>query len=281
MQPSLTIAQLSERTGVAAATLRMWEARHGFPTPARMPGGHRRYAEHEVEAVRAVSREREHGLSLAAAIGRAIAAQAPAAAAPSVYAGLSSRRAELAPIRLTKPRLLALTRAIEDEHLARGGGGVLVGSFQRARFYRQSEHRWRELARTAQNAVAIADFKTLRTPAGRPAEVPIASQSPLAREWTIAFHAPNASACLSAWEMPGPGSGVGAAKRRFEVVWSPEPEIARAAILIAAESISPHAPGVAADLLASLAPAPPSSAELRAAARQAHRMLSYLAKEER
>lgn len=275
MQPSLTIAQLSERTGIAPATLRMWEARHGFPTPARLQGGHRRYAEHDVEAVRAVSREREQGLSLAAAISRAIAAQAPVAA-PSIYAGLSSKRAELGPIVLSKPQLLALTRAIEDEHLARGSGGVLLGGFQRARFYRQSERRWRELARTAQSAVAIADFKALRTPAGRPAEVPIASQSPLAREWAIAFHAPDASACLSAWEMPPWDSRARDAHRRFEVLWSPEPEIARAAILIAAESISAQAPDVAQGLLASLPPALPSSTELRATLRQVHRMLGYL-----
>ena len=64
----LTTTQLSERTGVPAATLRMWEARHGFPVPARLPGGHRRYSETDVELVRAVIRQREQGLSLAAAI---------------------------------------------------------------------------------------------------------------------------------------------------------------------------------------------------------------------
>ena len=41
---------------------------------------------------------------------------------------------------------------------ARASAGVLIGSFQTERFYRQSERRWRELARTASIAVALADF---------------------------------------------------------------------------------------------------------------------------
>src|SRR5579875_1923038 len=146
-EPGLSSAQLVQRTGVAAATLRMWETRHGFPSPARLPGGHRRYSESGVELVRAVLRARADGLSLTAAIRRALATQAPAPAS-SVFAGLSAMRPDLQPLRMRKPAMLALTRAIEDEHCARGSGGVLVGSFQRARFYRQSQRRWRELTRT-------------------------------------------------------------------------------------------------------------------------------------
>ena len=50
----LTTTQLAELTGVPAATLRMWEARHGFPAPGRLAGGHRRYGDRDVELVRAV-----------------------------------------------------------------------------------------------------------------------------------------------------------------------------------------------------------------------------------
>ena len=45
MTPSLTIGELAERTGLSPTTLRMWEQRHGFPTPVRLPSGHRRYEE--------------------------------------------------------------------------------------------------------------------------------------------------------------------------------------------------------------------------------------------
>jgi DICT domain-containing protein/predicted DNA-binding transcriptional regulator AlpA len=272
----LSTAQLVQRTGVAAATLRMWEARHGFPSPARLPGGHRRYRESDVELVRAVVRGREHGLSLAAAIRRSLSAETGSPTG-SIFAGLAPRRPELRPMTLTKPALLALTRAIEDEHCAGASGGVLVGSFQRARFYRSSERRWRELARTARLAIALADFKRLRPGPGGVVEVPVAREHPLAREWALVFHAPGASACLAAWEIPQVSAGAGGEQgRRFEVLWSPEPEVAHAAIEVAIESLCALAPSLAKELAGALAPAVPSSPELRAAVRQAHRMLRYV-----
>jgi DICT domain-containing protein len=271
----LSTAQLVQRTGVAAATLRMWEARHGFPVPARLPGGHRRYSEGDVELVRAVVRGRAQGLSLAAAIGRSLGAQALSPTA-SIFAGLAPRRPELQPMTLGKPALLALTRAIEDTYCAGASGGVLVGSFQRARFYRASERRWRELACSARLAVALADFKRLRTGSGGVVEVPVAREQPLAREWAVVFHAPGASACLTAWEIPPDGGG-DRDERRFEVLWSPEPEVAHAAIEVAVESLAVLAPSLAGELAGALAPAEPSSPELRAAVRQAHRMISYVA----
>jgi DICT domain-containing protein/predicted DNA-binding transcriptional regulator AlpA len=270
----LTIAQLVERTGVAAATLRIWEARHGFPSPSRLPGGHRRYSESDIELVRAVQSGRAEGLSLAAAIRRSLEA-GTLIPAPSIFAGLAARRPDLRSITLAKPAMLALTHAIEDEHCAQASGGVLVGSFQRTRFYRQSERRWRELARTATKAVALADFKTLRDPRGGPLEVPLGRAHPLAREWAIVFHAPGASACLAAWEIPQ-ATAPRERERHFEALWSPEPEVARAAIEVAAESIALLAPTIAASLTDALAPAAQSSPELRGAVKQAHRMLAYL-----
>lgn len=274
----LTIAQLSHRTGVAAPTLRMWEARHGFPAPTRLPGGHRRYADDDVQRVLAVIRGREEGLSLAAAIPRALAAMQTTAPVRSIFAGLAPQRHDARAMMLAKPEMLALTRAIEDDYCARAGGGVLVGSFQRVRFFRQSSRRWNELARTARLTVAMADFKALRQPTGRPTEVPIAGDSPLAREWAIVFHAPGASACLSAWEVPETTTPHDR-DRRFEVLWSPEPQVAHAAIAAAAEAMAPLAPDVARRLIAALDPAATSPPELHPAIGQAQRMLAYLAAE--
>src|SRR5215207_401023 len=158
--PALAIGDLVARTGVREATLRMWEQRHGFPAPARLESGHRRYREADVELVAQVVRERAAGLSLGAAIERVRGSAADAE--PSIFAGLRRRRPDLQPVMLRKPALLALTRAIEDESCAQAERPLLFGSFQRERFYRASARRWRDFARTAELAIVFADFDRAR-----------------------------------------------------------------------------------------------------------------------
>ncbi|MGI8507143.1 MAG: DICT sensory domain-containing protein [Solirubrobacteraceae bacterium] len=270
----LSTAQLAQRTGVAPATLRMWESRHGFPSPARLPGGHRRYGDRDVELVREVSRLRRQGLSMPAAIDRVISAVAPAPA--SVFAGLRRLRPEVQPVILSKRALLGLTHAVEDEYCARGAKGLLVGCFQRERFYRQSERRWRELARTAELAVALADFQALREPADAPAEVPIADEAPLAREWALVIDAPGAQACVTAWEQPSE-SELPDGRRRFEVLWSFEPTVVRSASGLAIELLARLAPATAGRVPEALArPLPAPAPELRFASALAHRVVGYL-----
>jgi DICT domain-containing protein len=271
----LSTAQLAERTGVPAGTLRMWESRHGFPAPERLPGGHRRYRDRDAEHVRAVARLREQGLSMSAAIAQVLRSVQPLPS--SVFAGLRQRHAEVQPAVLAKGAVLSLTQAIEDEYCARASRGLLVASFQEERFYRQAERRWRELGRTTDLAVALADFAELREPTDAPAEVPVAGDQPVAREWTLVVDAPGAQACLAAWEQPSQSEKPDP-ERRFEVLWSFEPSVVRSASEIAIDVVRVSAPTVAkrADLALSHPVAPPGP-ELRFASSLAHRMISYLA----
>jgi DICT domain-containing protein len=271
----LSTAQLAERTGVPAGTLRMWESRHGFPAPERLPGGHRRYRARDVEHVRAVARLREQGLSMSAAITEVLRSQESLPA--SVFAGLHERHAEVRPARLSKRAVLRLTHAIEDEYCARASRGLLVACFQHERFYRQAERRWRELARTTQLAAALADFAQLREPDTAPVEVPLAADQPVAREWTLIIDAPGAQACLAAWEQPTP-SELPDLERRFEVLWSFEPAVVRSASQVVIEVIHRFAPSVAERAAAALGhPAAAPAPELRFASALAHRMVGYLA----
>ncbi len=48
------IAAVSEMLGVPVPTIRSWERRYGFPSPARTRGQHRRYSVHEVDELRAL-----------------------------------------------------------------------------------------------------------------------------------------------------------------------------------------------------------------------------------
>ncbi|HEX6131851.1 MAG TPA: MerR family DNA-binding transcriptional regulator, partial [Actinomycetota bacterium] len=45
----LTIAAVSELLDIPIPTIRSWERRYGFPTPARTGGRHRRYGPAEAE----------------------------------------------------------------------------------------------------------------------------------------------------------------------------------------------------------------------------------------
>jgi DICT domain-containing protein len=236
----------------------MWERRHGFPVPERLPSGHRRYRESDVQLVEQVARERAAGLSLAAAIGRAL--ESASTASDSIFAGLRRRRPDLQAIAVRKPHLVALSHAIEDESCARAERALLFGAFQRERFYRQAQQRWRDFARTAELAVVFADFERARRPARGPAELPIDPAAPLNREWAIVCEAPGHSVCLAGVELP-------AARRRrdeareFEVIWSVEPDVVRAATEICAGMTRRSDPELAERLADRPMPAPPAPAD--------------------
>jgi DICT domain-containing protein len=269
--PELTTAQLSARTGLPAGTLRMWESRHGFPAPARLPGGHRRYSERDVEAVLEVLRLRSDGLSLPAAIDRARRRERPGDR--SVFAGLRRRRPDLAATLAPKRLLIEVSHAIEDEYLAHAGRGLVFGAFQRREFYRAAETRWRELARTADLAVVLADFEEISEPGLAAAEVPLEVRHPMAREWAVIVDAPGAQACLSAWEHPE--HDVPDPLRRFELIWSFEPEIVRCASEVATELLTELAPGIAGRVPEVLSDGSASDG-VRFGSALAHRIVSYV-----
>ena len=270
----LTIREMAARTGVAQGTLRMWEARYGFPVPQRLPSGHRRYAEDQVELVRQVARDRDSGLTMKAAIERAVRSTAPPE--ESIFAGLRRRRPDLVPYTLPKRTLIGLSHAIEDECVARAERPVLFASFQRERFYRDAEPRWRELARTAEIAVVFADFAERREPRAAPIELPIDRSDPLGREWSLVCDAPEYAACLSAWEPPGQNA-VRDFDRVLETIWSVEPAVVREAARISKGIADRSAPDLVATIDDRLDQTPPPSGEeFRLVSALTNRMVAYV-----
>jgi MerR family transcriptional regulator, light-induced transcriptional regulator len=231
LSDSLTISDLSRLTGVPSPTLRSWETRYEFPRPTRLSGGHRRYSRSDVDAVLAVVRHRQSGLSLGAAV-RHVAAGPPTSG--SVFAELRRRHPELSPQVLSRRTLIALSRAIEDECCARASQPVLFGSFQREKFLRASYDRWLELSRTAVSTVVFADFAEPAALSGtRPVEVGVPPHAPLNREWTVVCDAHDLPVCLAAVELPG---------QRFEVLWSVDPRVVRDAGLVCASLADQYRP---------------------------------------
>lgn len=280
----LSISELASRTGVPAPTLRSWEERYGFPRPCRLPGGHRRYEPGDIAVIEMVIRLRATGMQLAAAISHCTAQSDQAE--PSIFAGLRRRHPALTPQVLRKSTLLALSRAIEDECCAQAVRPAIFASFQRERFFRQSEKRWNELARTSRFVIVFADFAESyaeRTAAGERSQaesalvkVPLARDASARREWTLVCESTEYSACLASWEFPGQQETTDSG-RRFEVIWSLEPRVVRSAATICgqlARSIRPDLD----HLLRAMPEEPPepASADLRRATSLLSRMTNYL-----
>jgi len=253
----LSIGDVVRATGLTESTLRAWERRYGFPQPQREPSGHRRYAAAEVERILAVAAERERGTALPVAIERARFAPP---GIPSLFAQLRERRPDLQPMRIRKRHLTPLAHAIEEESAVRAERALLIGSFQRERFYRQSGARWRELSQGAECAFVFADFKRARRPAGAPAELPIDRSHPISREWALICEAPGHGACMVAWEPPG-RSSLGDLAREFELLLSVEPAVVREAAEAATALAAPLAPDVAERAGGYLEQVPPPRAE--------------------
>ncbi len=269
-----TPREVARRTGLSPATLRIWEERYGFPRPERLPSGHRRYADTEVELLLEVVRERDEGRSLSTAVERVLNAEL--AADESLFAGLRRRRPDLVPYLLAKRTLISLSHAIEDESCARGDRGLILGAFQREHFFRSAEERWRELARTAETSLALADFEELREPSDGPIEVPIDRSGPVGREWALVCDGPEYSACLAAWERPGQDEAPDG-DRLFETIWTVEPELVRDASRIGVGLVAHAAPDLARTLTEELASRPLSADDrVNRVTALTSRMVAYL-----
>src|SRR6201996_7031540 len=277
----LSISEVSRRTGIPVAGLRNWEQRYGLPRPQRTPSGQRRYTEVDCDLLTEVLRHRASGLSLSAAMAQATAStggDAGGGAEPSIFAGLRRQYPSLRVHLLNKVALLAMTQAIEDECAARAQRPVLLGSFQRQRFYQASASRWADLARGAEQTVIFADFARSRLRPGRVAEVAVPGDAPLRREWTLVCDAPDTPACVAAWERPGQDH-LSDRDRMFEALWSVDPQVVRTAARIGAGLATAALPELGDQLSIHVREdAAPSSPDLRRASGVIERTLDYLDK---
>lgn len=272
--PSLSIGEVARLTGLAPATLRVWEARYGFPVALRSNGGHRMYPGEVVEQVRQVVADRRGGLALPAAIERVRAAAGRPD--PSLHALLRRRSPSLPTHRLTKRGLTALSRAMEDEGHARASRPVvLAAGFQEERFYRRVEPRWRDLARGAGCSVVFADFPQLSATDDGPAEIPLSLDHTLRREWFVVWAGPRFTACLSGRELPGQADQPHA-QRVLETVWSVDADVVRAAAEAACGLAAALAPGLSVPTTVEVERRDPAG-DLELVYALTNRMVAYLA----
>lgn len=273
--PWLTIGELARRTGVSAEVLRAWETRHSFPVPERLPSGHRRYREADVTAVSEVVAKRAAGVRLDAAIAEL---SAPRTTLPdstgSILGDLRRRHPSVVTFPLSKPTLLALSWAIEDEAAALGTSRLLIGAFQRRTYFYASNQRWRDLARTATTSLVLADFDE-HDEHDHPALVSLPADSPVLREWVVIVEAHPLAAVLVGSESPGQ-QDVRERERRFESFWTTDTAVTRDAALSAARIAADAGSATGARLLDDLLDAPvPLPAEPRLVTAVHNRMIAY------
>lgn len=267
----ITIGELARQVGTSAATLRMWESRHGFPQARRLASGHRRYDPATVDSVRAVLRRQAAGVRLEAAIAE-VTVTAPAT--PSVYAELRRTAPQLEVRQLRKATLIALSHAIEDEATLRTAEVLHFGAFQEQRHLDASAARWQDLAHTARATFAFAAGSEGGSPPGV-TRVALADGAPMRREWAVVSLGTGFAVALSAWELPGQ-AGVADRDRRFEAVWTVDPRTVRSAAhtcaAVAAEAGHPEP----LRLLTELPPPNVTGNELDVASRLFARMVAYV-----
>jgi DICT domain-containing protein len=124
----------------------------------------------------------------------------------------------------------------------------------------------------------FADFDSARVPHDErvPVELPIPRGDPLAREWSLVCDAPEYSAFLAAWERPGQDA-VADDERRFETIWSVEPQLVREAARISGGFVERSDPDLLGRFLPRLRDTPPPSGdELRLVGALTNRMVAYV-----
>ena len=232
---SLSIGEMSRETGLSVSDLRNWETRYGFPKPRRSDAGRRSYDHADVHTLMTVLEYRNAGMTISAAINRALATalheRAPGEL--SLFAALRRNRPDLTVHVLDKRTLLALTRAIEDCCFAAAQRPVLVGAFQDARFFRRAAARWNDMASSSALAVAFSTppsgIETPRTGSTSTLhEIDLPEGSPMRREWALICDAVDLPACVVAWERPGQEDRADPS-RVFEAIWSVEPAAVKTA----------------------------------------------------
>ncbi len=269
--PGLSIGSLAARTGVSVATLRAWERRHGLPVAERLPSGHRRYSQRDADMIEEIQQRRLLGSSLTGAI--AAVRERFEVPRSSLTRTVRHFLGDIAAVRVTKPMLLAMSRAIEDEASARAQCPVLVAAFQRDEFRRQSVDRWKDLSRTSLATIVFTGSKAKSSRRGSTWLVALEVGDPLTREWAVICDSLQFAACLVATERlreKGHGS------RYFEAIWTVEPKVVREATRTAvalAQVAHPFLTHRVADTLGS--PLAPDAA----AARTASVLLNRLAAE--
>ena len=271
---SLTIGTVAEQTGVSVPVLRSWEQRHGFPTATRLPSGHRRYTQQDVDAIIQVGRSATPGCRWKRPSNGPGTDAAPKPAR-SIFADLRAASPDLTPHTLSKRSMLAISRAIEDEFCARAERPLLIGSLPT-----------RGVLPAVSRALAIA--RRHRRSGGRHGRLRLRPASDDTTDRVGPRRQPAAPAgvddrvrCARLGGLPRrlgrPGQTAAPdADRMFEAIWTAEPPVVRQASHIGLDLIARQAPQLSRCPRSSLRSTPSIPRRVRRATELTNRIIAYL-----
>lgn len=165
----------------------------------------------------------------------------------SVLAELQSALPEWRSQMYFKSSLIALSHAMEDRVLAGSESPLVIATFQRERFYRQEAHRYHRIAQKSDRVYVLsapeAEFKNN---SGAYETIAFDSKDALSQEWHLIVIGRQYANCLICRErsvspQESPGSAMDSS-RRFEGIWTFDPEVSYKAAEILLERILIYRP---------------------------------------
>ena len=147
-----------------------------------------------------------------------------------------------------KTSLTALSHAMEDRVLVDSDAPLVIASFQRERFYRQEAHRYRRIANKTDQVYVLAAPEAEFTNSSDVYEtIAFDPKDSLAQEWHLVVIGRQYACCLICGEKPATAPNKKAtsamdASRRFEGIWTFDPEVSVKAAEILLERILDYRP---------------------------------------
>jgi DICT domain-containing protein/signal transduction histidine kinase len=151
-----------------------------------------------------------------------------------------------------KASLTALSHAMEDQVLAGTGNPLVIASFQQERFYRQEAHRYERIAGlTNQVYVLSAAGTSFENQADGYETIAFDQDDVLTQEWNLVVLGQHYQSCLicrerdpapSVLRSPNGGSIAPEQTRRFEGIWTQDPQVSQHAALILLDRILDYSP---------------------------------------
>jgi signal transduction histidine kinase/CheY-like chemotaxis protein len=170
----------------------------------------------------------------------------------SLHAALRAARPEIRPIQASKATLVATSHLVEELVARSRGPSILVSGFQHGRHWAVERDRYLELA---------SDHEVIAVFAGRepPPEwdvrhvgIRLRDGDPLAQEWFVLALGPEVAVTLCGLDALPAADPVDEAERRFETIWSFDPEVARIAAEVVLDAVAESAPERVASVRAAL-----------------------------